>query len=325
MLKLTRFLTLSALIVALGCGGSEDRTTSAAGALPSGSGAKPASSAEPSSPGSPAPTPTATPAPDGVAAPTGAVDGFGVTMLYATKAQGETWALAADPRSDRRFDPQLTITPNGDGSWKIQSTQVRMDVATSSGYSLTSSSVQDRTVLASRGFMQDPNDWRNIEITGFVKVNSGGADSHVTWYARGGRHSDSVPCEGSAYKGSLTFDGRMRFQKESWHVDYDQAPYASVSSSYLGRWVGFKAIIRNVTIAGVPAVHMEGWLNDSADKVTWKKVYSFDDDGSWAGNSTKCGGTNDDMILSWGGPYATFRWDDSPDVDFKWLSVREIQ
>lgn len=337
MAKHTHVVTISALVVALGCGSPDPATPPATtvlsdnGASSSTGGSSPQSASAPSSPASPsAPTAPSSPsAPQAPGTPTptpsaAVVDGFGVTMLYPTKAQGETWSLAADPRADRRFDPQLTITPNADGSWKIQSTQVRMDVATSSGYSLNSSSTQDRTVLAARGYMQDPNDWKNVEITGFVKVNAGGADSHITWYVRGGRHSDSVPCEGSAYKGSLTSDGRMRFQKESWHVYYDQDPYASVSSSYMGRWIGFKAIVRNVTLNGVPAVHMEGWLDENADGVTWKKVYSVDDDGSWAGNSTYCGGTDDKMILSWGGPYATFRWDDSSDVDFKWLSVREI-
>lgn len=337
MAKLARGVKMLALIAAVGCGGPESGTAPGSEAQPSEPGAAPASSASPSSTPAPGTTSSATPttpvadsspAADSSApaadSSTPAVDAFGVTMLYPTKSQGETWSLAADPRADSQFDPQLTITQNGDGSWKIKSTQVRMDVATSSGYSLASSSTQDRMTLASRGYMQSPNDWKNVEITGFVKVNSGGADSHVTWYARGGRHNDSSPCEGSAYKGSLTSDGQMRFQKESWHVDYDQSPYASVTSSYLGRWIGFKVVIRNTTVGGVPAVHMEGWLNDSADKVSWKKVYSFDDAGAWGGNSTYCGGTDDKMILSWGGPYAVFRWDDSPDVDFKWMSVREI-
>jgi hypothetical protein len=253
------------------------------------------------------------------------VDAFGVTMLYPTKPQGETWSLAPDPRTDGRFDPKLTITPNADGSWKIRSDQVRMSVKTSSGYTLTSSSTQDRMTLAERGYMQSPNDWKNVEITGFVKVNSGVADSDLTWYARGGRHNDSSPCEGSAYKGSIRHDGSVRFQKESWHVSYEQAPWASATSNIGGRWVGFKVIIRNTTADGNPAVHMEGWLNDNADKVTWKKVYSYDDTGSWGGDSGTCGGDDDMMPLTWGGPLATFRWDDSPDVDFKWLSVREIE
>ena len=332
MAKLTRVVTIPALIAALGCASPGTGTAPGSSEMPSGTGASPGSSESPSSPQSatpgstPAPNPSPNPVSSSTPSPSAAtLDSFGVTMLYPTKPQGETWSLAADPRSDPQFDPQLTITPNADGSWKIQSTQVRMDVATSSGYSLTSSSTQDRKVLASRGYMQSPNDWKNVEITGFVKVNTGGADSHLTWYVRGGRHSDSVPCEGSAYKGSLTSDGRMRFQKESWHVYYDQDPYASVTSSYMGRWIGFKAVVRNVTLNGVPAVHMEGWLNEDADRVTWKKVYSVDDDGTWAGNSTHCGGTDDKMILSWGGPLACFRWDDSSDVDFKWLSVREIE
>jgi hypothetical protein len=245
-------------------------------------------------------------------------------MLNPTKSGGETWFLAQDPRSDARFDPQLTITRNADGSWKIKSNQVRMGVTTSSGYKLTSSSTQNRMTLASRGYMQASNDWRNVEITGFVKVNSGASDGDLTWYARGGHHSDSVPCEGSAYKGSIRYDGSVRFQKESWHVSYDQAPWKSSTPGIQGRWIGFKLIIRNATVNGAPAVHMEAWLNENADKVTWKKVYSFDDAGSWGGDSSTCGGNDDRMLLSWGGPIATFRWDDCGDVDFKWLSVREI-
>ena len=31
-----------------------------------------------------------------------------------------------------------------------------------------------------------------------------------------------------------------------------------------------------------------------------------------------------DQIITWGDPIATFRWDDARDVDFKFLSVREI-
>jgi hypothetical protein len=323
-------VVLSAAVLALGCGAGSESDPRAS-EIPPGSGL-PVSDSSPetsSTPSAAAPPASAPPAPVSLpaeppAAPTTSLDAFGVTMLQPTRPGGETWALPLDPRSDRQFDPQLTITPNADGSWKIKNKQVRMDVMTSSGYSLTASSVQDRTVLAARGYMQSPNDWKNVEITGFVKVNSGGPDSHITWYARGGRHSDSVPCEGSAYKGSLTHDGRVRFQKESWHVYYDQAPYAAVSSSYLRRWIGFKAVIRNTTVDGKAAVHMEAWLNENADGVTWKQVYTFDDAGSWGGDSTTCGGTDDRMLLSWGGPMAVFRWDDSSDVDFKWLSVREI-
>jgi hypothetical protein len=88
--------------------------------------------------------------------------------------------------------------------------------------------------------------------------------------------------------------------------------------------VGFKAVMRNTTVNGRPAVRLETWLNENADKVTWKKVYEKVDDGSWGGDADHCGGAMPAMPITWGGPIATFRWDSASDVDFKWLSVREI-
>ena len=203
-----------------------------------------------SSPGTPSVPPgPVTPPPPGSTA-----DAFGVTMLYPSATGGESWTLPSDPRSDARFDPQNTITPNADGSWKMQSAKVRMEVFTSTGYD-AGKITTNRDTLASRGYMQAPNDWKNIEITGFVKVNSASLTTdNFAWYARGGRHSDPIPCEGSAYKGGLHYDGRARFEKESWHVSYRNSPYAQATSSIMNRWVGFKTVMRNVTAAGKTAV-----------------------------------------------------------------------
>lgn len=254
--------------------------------------------------------------------PTTGTDVFGVTMLHPTKAGGETWSLAADATKDSRFDPQDTITKNADGSWKMKSNQVRMSVFTSTGYN-SGSVVTNRNTLASRGYMQAPNDWKNIEMTGFVKLNAASDMSdNFDWYARGGRHTDSLACEGSSYKGALHYDGRTRWQKETWHVSYEQAAYQSATSSLKGRWVGFKAVMRNTS---ANAVRLELYLNDNADKVTWRKIYDMTDSGSWGGDASHCGGSSDPMPISWGGPIAVFRWDNASDVDFKWMSVREIQ
>jgi hypothetical protein len=37
-----------------------------------------------------------------------------------------------------------------------------------------------------------------------------------------------------------------------------------------------------------------------------------------------CGG-EPDQLITWGGPIATFRWDNATHVDFKNFSVREIE
>jgi len=272
----------------------------------------------------PPPVPPVTPPAPPPAAPTS--DVFGVTMLYPSAPRGESWTMPADPRTDSRFLPQNAIAPNGDGSWKMKSSQVRMEVFTSTGFDSSKIGTYARDTLAAQGYMLSPNDWRNVEITGFVRVNSASLPTdNFAWYARGGHHSAPIPCEGSAYKGGLHYDGRVRFEKESWHVSYRNAPYLQATSSIMGRWVGFKTVLRNVTVAGKTAVKMELWLNDSADRVTWSKVYDMTDDGSFGGDASSCGASAAGMPITWGGPIATFRWDSAEDVDFRWLSVREIQ
>ncbi|AEI63146.1 F5/8 type C domain-containing protein [Corallococcus macrosporus] len=171
----------------------------------------------------PEPEPNPEPQPEPQPEPEPTQDKFGVKMLYPTRSGGEQWFLADNATSDKRFDPQNTISRNSDGSWKMKNSKVRMSVFTSTGYSASKIPTYDRDVLASRGYMQAANDWRNIEMTGFIKVNSvSDVSDNFAWYARGGKHNDNHSgCEGSSYKGSLHYDGRVRWQKETWHVSYD--------------------------------------------------------------------------------------------------------
>ena len=46
----------------------------------------------------------------------------------------------------------------------------------------------NQQALATKGYMQSANDWKNVEMTGVVKFNSGDSSDSWTWYARGGRH-----------------------------------------------------------------------------------------------------------------------------------------
>ena len=278
---------------------------------------------------SPSPDPGVTPEPnpDPTPAPVASEDVFGVTRIYPTRAGGEEWFLAEDATSDPRFNPQETITRNSDGSWKMKSTKVRMTAYTTSGYKPSEITTYNRDELAAKGYMQSPNDWRDVEMTGFLKVNSTSAsDDNFAWYARGGRHNDSNSgCEGSAYKGDLYYDGRVSFAKETWHVSYDYTNKPSATSSLQGRWVGFKVVMYNITVDGKPAVKLESYINDNADKVTWTKVFEHVDAGKFGGGASHCGASDDFMPITWGGPNAVFRWDSATDVDFKWMSVREIQ
>lgn len=67
---------------------------------------------------------------------------------------------------------------------------------------------------------------------------------------------------------------------------------------------------------------MENWVDQNNDG-NWVKVFETVDAGGWGREGIGCGGQAD-QIITQGGPIATFRWDSATDVDFKNLSIREI-
>ena len=254
------------------------------------------------------------------------VDRFGIEMLYPTKTAGQEWYMnMVDPTSDKRFNPQDQITRNSDGSWKMKSEQVRMYVYTSNGYNphqVTSDNGQSK--VAARGYMGSPSDWRDVEITGYVKLNQFTENDNFVWYTRGGKHTDSDQCQGSAYKGNLFYHGETQFAKEQWHVSYAKSPTITATSPLSGKWIGFKFVVYNfVTSTGKAVVKLENWIDTNADGKNWVRVYEGGDAGKWGRSGAECQ-VKADQILTWGGPIASFRWDFAPDVDFRDLSVREI-
>jgi hypothetical protein len=93
------------------------------------------------------------------------------------------------------------------------------------------------------------------------------------------------------------------------------------------RWFGDKFVVYNTSTGGV---HLELWLDANAND-TWERVGETDDTGGWKAGDTYMNGCGKspydyatDQIMAWAGPYVIFRAD-SIAIDFKWLSVREIQ
>ena len=257
---------------------------------------------------------------------TTSVDKFGIKKIYPTKSGGEEWYMnMQDPTHDSRTDPP-SMTKNSDGSWKVTSDKVRYGVFTSSGYHPDQITTLDQKKLEAKGYMQSPNDWKNVEMTGQVKFVSGDSSDSWTWYGRGGRHTgDGFPdgCEGTAYKGDLFYKGPVRFAKEQWHVDYVFTSSKSTSASSVGKFVGFKYMMYNLLQNGKTVVKVEIWVDPALDN-NWQKVHEFVDAGGFGSDGGECNGAPD-QIITWGGPIATFRWDSATNVSIKNLSVREIQ
>jgi hypothetical protein len=250
-------------------------------------------------------------------------DKFGIKMLYPSKPNGEQWYIRSDhPEKDPQFRPQVPLSKNSDGSFKVTEGKIRMGVWPSTGNHPEKITTYNEKELEKKGYMESPNDWRNVEITGYVKFNKGVNYDNFAWYARGGIHTNGKECEGTAYKGQLYYSGKTRFAKEQWFVSYVFSPYKQSMDSMKGKWIGFKTAMYNVEKNGHIAVKLEIWLDKSNDG-NWQKVYDYIDDGGWGNDGQECGG-RPDQIISWGGPLAAFRWDNADDVDIKDFSVREI-
>jgi hypothetical protein len=243
--------------------------------------------------------------------------------IYPTKQGGREWYLDINnPLEDEIFDPSTKITKLPDGSWLVgddsnDNYQVRMNVITPPG--------------------QD--EWKNVEITGYVKVidaaaatdnnnNTASPEGAINWYARGGRHSDSVPCEGTSLKGILRINGLTAWQKEIWHTGgyTDTRAVVSATNPILDRWIGWKVVIYN--IHNDTAVKMESYVDENASN-NWRKVTESVDNGGWYADnpdhvfySVDCNRSKDYVVTN-SGPIVTFR-SDNIIWQFKDLSVREI-
>jgi hypothetical protein len=114
------------------------------------------------------------PAPPFVSPPPVAKHTFKVKEIYPTKPDGrEGFINMADPEGDKLFDPASSISKEPDGSWRVgdkadgeednnNEDQVRMKVGTP----------------------EDEPQWKNVEITGYVKVlRADSPTDHVDWYA----------------------------------------------------------------------------------------------------------------------------------------------
>ena len=269
------------------------------------------------------------------------VDKFGIKEIYPTVKGGREWYVNMnDLRSDPIFSlgsSQSVIKQNSSGgsrsnndsrddngdnsssniSWRITNPQVRMVVDTPPG---------------------SPQ-WKNVEITGYVKVNNTNVTTaehyqkdipnHIAWLARSGVHTDRAPCNGTALSGALEDDGSVGWKKEIWFTGgyTNESAQAKPTNSIVGRWIGWKTVVYNID--NDKAVKMESYLDDKNNN-HWVRVTNLTDSGGWYADtsdkrfySANCGKPKDYIITN-SAPRVVFRADNMI-LDFKDLSVREIE
>jgi hypothetical protein len=240
---------------------------------------------------------------------------FAIKEIYPTKVGGREWYVNMhNPINDSIFSigSDQSITKQNDSSWRITNPEVRMAVTTP----------------------QNSEPWKNVEITGYVKVISiknrdKGIPEDIAWFARGETHNDDARCNGTALIGGIHEDGSVGWKKEIWFTGgyTDELAKAKVTNSLVDRWIGWKVVMYNIN--NNTAVKMESYL-DNNNTNHWVRVTNLTDNGGWYADtsdkkfdSAKCGKPKD-YVMTNSGPAVTFR-SDNMILDFKSLSVREIQ
>lgn len=259
------------------------------------------------------------------------LDNFGIKKVYQTADNAHEWYVNMDdPKSDPLFRnlSNVTFTKKSDGSWLVDASQIRLEA-----WSGTDAKTK----------------WQNVEITGYEKMVAG-TNHLLQQYSRGGHHTSTNPCEGSAMKGRL-YEDKTAVVKEVNHPAYcGNRGEKALDFNAFGRWVGFKTVIYNAKLStGKTSVVVEVWLDKDVQdangnlviKNDWQLSTRVVDSGGWATSDpdykancpvlnvdstatyrakseilSKPGGTASANLCAWRSDDLSWR--------FKYLSAREI-
>lgn len=261
-----------------------------------------------------------------------------------TKNPIRRWDLGTS-LSGNRIKISGSVEYNKDGYWAGHpdpKETFRVAIHSEDGYkdALTQTFAIQHDLLIRRGYMQTDKDWRNVEMSGLFNVSDiKDKTEEITMYVRGGKHNDNTQkesCQGTAYKISITFDGKPKLAKEMYHeggkgyVFRKNIKTEFTVDPIINKWIGVKGkIINEYKGTLLTGVYIAMYINtDPLNKPNdWRLWFEDRDRGDWLGKSfvvNVCSAKSAQEIISWGGPTATFRIDKANTVLFNKLSIKEI-
>ena len=272
-----------------------------------------------------------------MSATTTSADPFGIQMLKPTKAGGQVWFMY---NTDFNDDPQVYTdsasleyvvhdVADADGShFSISASDTfKTYIAPSTGL-IPSQCITDQAEMARRGYMQSPQDWRNVEFTGQFVVFTESQD-FITFGFRGGKHEGSgAPqgCTACTYlvEIQMTHGGLIRVRKKSWNTSIHNWLSGLASGFDATKPCGWTAKILCYNTQDGKNVTVEVWL-DKNNENHFEKVLSGIDTGQLNTDGTICncpapGG----QPLTWGAP-AILMQGTTGKFGFKNMTIREIE
>lgn len=266
-------------------------------------------------------------------------DPDGVQMLYAS-APGSAFRLStSNPNSNAQvsFDDGTPATARSTGKlkyWNVVSHKVTYASTGATGYTMrlnmyASGGKQNYTWRNTPGYISNPKDVRNQEVTAYARLNTIADPGHatITLKIRGGSHTSS------AGKGDLASctemnlrPGGAQFSKEYTHPTYRTINLQNLSGERLkgDTWFGVKLVSytdstdarRVVNRLYVDANPFD--FTTGKPRNNWNLLAEYIDvDGLGPAPYAK--------LANWGGWQTTLRVDGAKTVDIAFPSVREIQ
>ena len=251
------------------------------------------------------------------------------SMIYPTQENGQTWELQNSTDMNRTDLYGAEMVENADGSWNIRATSDNPSVTyyvytTQYAKEKPHINESDHSVFEDRGYIFDPTDWRDVEVTSSIKINEiTDENQYFATDTRGARHNEEQPCLGTSYRNQLSPEGDLQFRKEQWHPFFVSSEINNIGD-IIGQWIGLKTIVYNLQNETGKQVKMETYVDLSNTGNNWIKIAERIDNGDWGDAGEECNG-NPDQIISWGAPAVSFYFNGIVDADIKDFSVREIQ
>ena len=120
---------------------------------------------------------------------------------------------------DERFDPNAKLIQNSDGSRSVDSKgQTRLNVWTRGSGNFRQNGGIDtynHSVIEARGYWYKPSDWKNVEMTGYFKLEEFVEDEY-SMFSRSILHNrNQSGCGGSDYKLQSHFDVQFLPKKKN--------------------------------------------------------------------------------------------------------------
>lgn len=146
------------------------------------------------------------------------------------------------------------------------------------------------------------------------------------------QHYTDATCGANTYYASLTYDGRVSFEKELFHGTGQNAFYPNIhdngAQKYVfkdgvpvDKWIGIRFIVKTVPDGALLQLYL-----DKDNTGQWDKVLEFTDDGTWKANSggAICEGyyPTDRVITDPG--FVFVRNDGLGEADYRNLTITEL-